>query len=337
MKPAISLLKQLTLADLHTFNLPQNTGEVFFSTCRRRVFKKTLMEPIMIQNRSVHTHLVKMQSAASARCHSLFVLFDGYTHPLQSVEKEGNELRLRYGKRGQYSTTLRTRVPLDPAQLEYLRFLDEDGEFFEVVAKLTTPLMNIPAEQVTATAGEYVGQRFGSLTVTAMLGWKKRNRMARCLCDCGETKDVSISLLRCGHTRSCGCIWGGNNVLPLLPGERHSHLTVIGPADRIEGDDRSGRFYLVRCDCGKEVTRRRDQITRYQNTSCGCVINELSGGERFGKLTVLGETRREKRNTEYRVLCDCGTEKWVRALALKSGKTKSCGCLRSSRHQVSSL
>ncbi len=31
----------------------------------------------------------------------------------------------------------------------------------------------------------------------------------------------------------------------------------------------------------------------------------------------------------YLCRCECGKEKWVRSMALRSGKSKSCGCLRS--------
>jgi hypothetical protein len=64
-------------------------------------------------------------------------------------------------------------------------------------------------------------------------------------------------------------------------------------------------------------------------------------GNRFGMLTVLQEaesrvTARSKGRIRYfRVRCDCGTEKSVQWAALRSGVTKSCGCLsreRSTKH-----
>ena len=53
---------------------------------------------------------------------------------------------------------------------------------------------------------EWVGKRFGRLTVTAYDGKRNGCHYWRCLCDCGtETVVFQTSLLR-GHTSSCGCL-----------------------------------------------------------------------------------------------------------------------------------
>lgn len=49
--------------------------------------------------------------------------------------------------------------------------------------------------------------------------------------------------------------------------------------------------------------------------------------ETFGLLTVL-ETFRRNGRTYAQCVCDCGTRIEVRLDSLKSGKTKSCGCLK---------
>ena len=53
-------------------------------------------------------------------------------------------------------------------------------------------------------------------------------------------------------------------------------------------------------------------------------------GKRFGKLTVVGDygSRTKDGKVLYRCRCDCGNEVFVRGFYLKSGHTKSCGCLR---------
>jgi hypothetical protein len=52
-------------------------------------------------------------------------------------------------------------------------------------------------------------------------------------------------------------------------------------------------------------------------------------GQRFGKLTIQLHNRGRGvgHNSECVCLCDCGKTKVVRADNLKSGKTKSCGCI----------
>lgn len=53
---------------------------------------------------------------------------------------------------------------------------------------------------------DYIGKRFGRLTVTAYAG--KQNGMHRwkCLCDCGNETVVGQTLLQTGKTKSCGCL-----------------------------------------------------------------------------------------------------------------------------------
>ena len=275
----------------------------------------------MYSNRSVLKHLMQMQSEAADRNYGLVVVFDTGKHAFFSIEKDGQELLIRYGKRGQYSTWLPRYAPLDPKNMDYLFAYDTDHEPLEIITKNLTPIMKVPATQVTATEGEYVGHQFGLLTVTAMLGYKGRNRMARCVCSCGGMKDATVSQLRKGAVISCGCQWGTkHNAKPLTTGDRYGHLTVVEKADRPAHDQRTGQFYRVRCDCGKEVVRRRDQIVVFKNPTCGCGMKISYAGKRFGKLAVLAETRRVSRNKELRVRCDCGTEKWVRLAALVCGK-----------------
>jgi hypothetical protein len=52
-----------------------------------------------------------------------------------------------------------------------------------------------------------LGKKFGRLTVIEDAGItaKGNRRLVNCICDCGTTKIVKLSLLRSGNTKSCGC------------------------------------------------------------------------------------------------------------------------------------
>lgn len=50
-------------------------------------------------------------------------------------------------------------------------------------------------------------------------------------------------------------------------------------------------------------------------------------GQRFGKLLVCEFAGSTGKRAVWRCKCDCGKEKLVRALDLKTGATRSCGCL----------
>ncbi|TGT76145.1 MULTISPECIES: hypothetical protein [unclassified Mesorhizobium] len=52
-------------------------------------------------------------------------------------------------------------------------------------------------------------------------------------------------------------------------------------------------------------------------------------GCRSGRLVVVGEAERAPREARWLCRCDCGKEIAVRASKIKSGHTRSCGCLKS--------
>lgn len=115
---------------------------------------------------------------------------------------------------------------------------------------------------------DLTGRVFGRLTVTKYLG-KFRYE---CICTCGNVKQINVTSLRSGSTRSCGCI-------------------------------------------------RREQLRalRFQDLT----------GQRFGRLIVLAQADHVHGRTAWLCRCDCSTKTFVRtAHELKSGDTRSCGCLR---------
>ena len=63
--------------------------------------------------------------------------------------------------------------------------------------------------------------------------------------------------------------------------------------------------------------------------------NSLKAGDIFGRLTVVGYSHSAKRRdgkAGERVMncvCECGAKIKVRTSNIKSGNTKSCGCLHS--------
>lgn len=53
---------------------------------------------------------------------------------------------------------------------------------------------------------DYIGKRFGRLTVTAYAGKRDGMHRWRCRCDCGGETVVGQTLLQSGKTKSCGCL-----------------------------------------------------------------------------------------------------------------------------------
>lgn len=50
-------------------------------------------------------------------------------------------------------------------------------------------------------------------------------------------------------------------------------------------------------------------------------------GTKYGRLLVLAETRDQRNRPAFLCICDCGTKCIKRAIFVRCGDTKSCGCL----------
>lgn len=52
-------------------------------------------------------------------------------------------------------------------------------------------------------------------------------------------------------------------------------------------------------------------------------------GKKFGRLTVVSRSDSDKHGkTRWNCICDCGIDCIINGSCLKSGHTKSCGCLK---------
>jgi hypothetical protein len=109
-----------------------------------------------------------------------------------------------------------------------------------------------------------------------------------------------------------------------LSGQQFGRLTVVGEAYR----DRDGVHWKCRCVCGNLQDVRGYQLRSGRTKSCGCLSVLQLVGQKFGRLTVVGEAGRNKYSwVLWRCRCVCGNEATVSTARLRSGKTASCGCL----------
>lgn len=83
------------------------------------------------------------------------------------------------------------------------------------------------------------------------------------------------------------------------------------------------------CECGSVCDVDSYKLKSGHTRSCGCIVSTTGlEGERFGRLTVKNKTDKRKDNRiVWLCQCDCGNHMEVTSNALKSGKTRSCGCL----------
>lgn len=119
-----------------------------------------------------------------------------------------------------------------------------------------------------------------------------------------------------------------------LTGKTFYYLKVLN-----REPNRNGRTYWrCQCKCGNEIIVQGRSLTNGNSKSCGCYksqrigeikkINEL--GNRYGKLVVIQDGGSNSKGLRYWICkCDCGTITKVSGPQLRSGKTQSCGCLKS--------
>ena len=116
-----------------------------------------------------------------------------------------------------------------------------------------------------------------------------------------------------------------------LIGQKFSQLTII---DIVKNDKTK---LLCKCDCGNIKKMSKYSILKGKTKTCGCSkskrlnITEDYTGKVFGKLTVIKQgkgykNKNGKMSTTWICKCDCGNVTEVRAVCLKNGHTKTCGC-----------
>ena len=115
-----------------------------------------------------------------------------------------------------------------------------------------------------------------------------------------------------------------------LEGRVFTRWTVI----KDTGEDK----VLCRCECGTERWVKRDNLKRGVSRSCGCLRKEeahekqtrVKVGQVYGRLTIkrlIGRDHNKK--LVWEAECSCGNIIRVTSEAVRSGQTRSCGCLRS--------
>ena len=114
-----------------------------------------------------------------------------------------------------------------------------------------------------------------------------------------------------------------------LTGQKFHRLQVVQKSEQQSKADTV--LWDCICDCGSKTTATTAQLRSGHKKSCGCIKRapkaEDITGQCFGRLTVMKRVGTIERRPIWRCRCDCGRKTDVRSSDLKSGNTKSCGCL----------
>ena len=177
--------------------------------------------------------------------------------------------------------------------------------------------------------------KVGQLTLIRRVGdYQNRDMHPRwlCQCRCGNERVVLERHLRRGDIQSCGCMkgeWISASRIDDLTGKTFGRWTVLKRAANSRNRDSR---WLCRCECGRKAIVYGSNLRRGISQSCGCLRSEQTRvrdlvGQTFDRLTVVSREPSTKNGPRWLVRCECGTELVVDGRNLKTGNTKSCGCL----------
>lgn len=140
---------------------------------------------------------------------------------------------------------------------------------------------------------------------------------------CGNEAVVNPNQLRTKGVTHCGCM---NKNKPCTPGEKVGEITFIRLHEK-----RKGHYYwLCHCGhCGNEAVLEAGNVRSGHTTHCGCQSPApFMAGERHGMLEFVEFVETRGATAYWLAKCDCGGTTVACATSMRSGGTKSCGCLK---------
>jgi hypothetical protein len=121
-----------------------------------------------------------------------------------------------------------------------------------------------------------------------------------------------------------------------IAGKRFDRITVVR---RAPSDGGHAKWECL-CDCGTVKVIAGTSLRQGDIRSCGCLNLERVrapkphkvidiAGQRFGRLVAIGPTGTAANGpATWDCVCDCGAKLVMRGTSLRSGNTRSCGCLK---------
>lgn len=179
------------------------------------------------------------------------------------------------------------------------------------------------------------GNEYNRLTAIKRLDEKSASSsyLWECRCECGGITKATTTQLKNGYKKSCGCLRkekAYEATVNDLSGKKFNKLLVIKDSGKRYKDD-EGVLWECLCDCGKTTFQKGYQLTKGLVKGCGCVQSRDLSGEKYGRLTVVSCVKnirsKGSRHKIWDCVCECGKKTKVSTGSLKSGHTRSCGCL----------
>lgn len=125
----------------------------------------------------------------------------------------------------------------------------------------------------------------------------------------------------------------------LYIGAKMGNCTFVEIVSYVKKNNREPTIGRFLCDCGKEFITRFSAVKNGHTKSCGCLQRKEASafkvvyneGDIVGNCTFISESQfHEKgKNRKANFMCKCGKEFTSQVRNVRSGETKSCGCMTS--------
>lgn len=177
---------------------------------------------------------------------------------------------------------------------------------------MTGKVNNCPTCSNNKRVKNIVGKRFGRYLVLDILKSdskrKSRGRYYKCVCDCGNKREVLGSSLISGKSVSCGC-YAIEKVMEskridIFSGDVFGDLTVL----YFEGYKKRRSYFSCICSCGNKISVKGNSLKTGNTTSCGCNKKESKIVKELKKY--LGNKYSIEK--EYNLFKNPKTNLWIR-------------------------
>jgi len=149
--------------------------------------------------------------------------------------------------------------------------------------------------------------------------------------DTGINRDTIYNRLRWGWTAARALSKPVRRLQFLVPGTKYGKWTVIGRSKKVTKSGKKDKYTGCRCSCGTLRAVVTSMLVTGRATNCGCKrAPPIKSNQCFGRWTIIraaGSFKRGGRAVLCR--CTCGTKRVCKFSVLKTGRSRSCGCLKS--------
>jgi len=124
--------------------------------------------------------------------------------------------------------------------------------------------MQMQTKKAHNTLTHHAGKRYGKYVLIRRVENKHHTQRWLCRCDCGNKREIFMSSLISGKSKSCGCH------KKVTAGQRYGRYTLISRVENKYGAQR----WLCKCDCGTQRELFVSSLINSGIKSCGCVVSQ---------------------------------------------------------------